>query len=68
MGHDIMRLHTYIIDHYIPSVKIIDLVSHTTYVVCGSFSRQFYLFSEFLAEICWEEIAEEIVFVFCFDV
>ena len=26
--------HTYIIDQYKPSVKIIDLVSHTTYVVC----------------------------------
>ena len=27
-------IHTYIIDHYNPSVRIIDLVSHTTYVVC----------------------------------
>ena len=26
--------HTYIIGHYNPSVTIIDLVSHTTYVVC----------------------------------
>ena len=23
---------------------------------------------EFLPEICWEEIAEEIIFVFCFDI
>ena len=29
--------HTYIIGHYNPSVRIIDLVSHTTYVVCGNF-------------------------------
>ena len=28
----------------------------------------FYLSSEFLPEICWEEIAEEILFVFRFDV
>ena len=26
--------HTYIIGHYNPSVRIIDLVSHTTYVEC----------------------------------
>ena len=30
-------IHTYIIDHYNPSVRIIDLVSHTTYVVCVNF-------------------------------
>ena len=28
---------TYIIGHYNPSVRIIDLVSHTTYVVCVIF-------------------------------
>ena len=33
-------IHTYIIGHYNPSVRIIDLVSHTTYVVCVNF---FYL-------------------------
>ena len=27
-----------------------------------------YLLTEFLPEICWEEIAEGILFVFCFDV
>ena len=27
-------IHTYIIGHYNPSVRIIDLVSYTTYVVC----------------------------------
>ena len=30
-------LHTYIIGHYNPSVRIIDLVSHTTYGVCVNF-------------------------------
>ena len=31
------NIHTYIISHYNPSVRIIDLVSHTTYVVCVNF-------------------------------
>ena len=31
-----------------------------------TFHGNFYLLSECLAEICWEEIAEEILFVFCF--
>ena len=30
-------IHTYIIGHYNTSVRIIDLVSHTTYVVCVNF-------------------------------
>ena len=82
--------YTYIIGHYNPSVRIIDLVSHTTYVVCVNFTHKwrdlqfkvdserlnfwetfhgnFILFSEFLPEICWEEITEEILFVFSFDV
>ena len=30
-------IHTYIIGHYNPSVRIIDLVSHTTYAVCVNF-------------------------------
>ena len=29
-----LYIHTYIIGHYNPSVRIIDLVSHNTYVVC----------------------------------
>ena len=84
------NLHTYIIDHYKPSVRIIDLVSHTTYVMCVNFihkwrylqfkvdsERQifwetfhdnFNLLSEFFPEICREEIAVGILFVFCFDV
>ena len=33
-----------------------------------NFSWQFYLLSEFLPEICWEDIADEILFVFCFVV
>ena len=83
-------IHTYIVGHYNPSVRIFDLVSHTTYVVCVNFIHkwrdlqfkvdserqiflrnfpwQFYLLSVFLPEICWEEIAEEILFVFRFDV
>ena len=31
------QIHTYIIGHYNPSVRIIDLISHTTYVVCVNF-------------------------------
>ena len=33
----INRKDTYIIDHYNPSVRIIDLISHTTYVVYANF-------------------------------
>ena len=80
-------IHTYTIGHYNPSIRIIDLVSHTTYVVCINFIRKwrdlqfkldsetfhgnFILLSEFLPEICLEEITEEISpknTVFCFDV
>ena len=82
-------LHPHIISHYNPSVRNIDLVSHTIYVVYVnfihkrrdlqskvdserqiffSFHGNFNLLSEFLPEICWEEIGEEILFVFCFDV
>ena len=48
---------TYIIGHYNPSVKIIDLVSHTTYVVCVNFIHkwrdlQFKVDSE--RQIYWE--------------
>ena len=35
----IFKLHTYIIGHYNPSVRIIELVSHTTYVVCVNFTH-----------------------------
>ena len=48
---------TYIIGHYNPSVRIIDLVSHTTYVVCVNFIHkwrdlQFKVDSE--RQIFWE--------------
>ena len=33
-----------------------------------NFSSQFYLLSEVLAVICWEQISEKILFVLCFDV
>ena len=50
-------VHTYIIGHYNPSVRIIVLVSHTTYVVCVSFIHkcwdlQFKVDSEL--QIFWE--------------
>ena len=70
-------IHTYKIGHYNPSVRIIDLVSDTTYSLKSTpndrffwetFHGNFILLSEFLPEVCWEEIAEEILFVFCFDV
>ena len=83
------KIHTYIIGHYNPTVRMIDLVSHNTYVVCAfldikggsyslkltpnygflrNFSWQFYLLSEFLIAICWEEIAEKNTFCIMFDV
>ena len=73
--HDPTSIHTYIIGHYNPSVRIIDLASHTTYVVCVHFMHkwrdlQFKVHFErhIFARICWEEIAEGLLFVFCFDV
>ena len=88
--HVLFSTYTYIIGHYNPSIRIIDLVSHTTYVVCINFIHKwrdlqfkvnserksswetfhgsFNLLSEFLPEICWEKFAEEILFVFWFDV
>ena len=36
----ILIIHTYIIGYYSPSVRIIDLVSHTTYVVCVNFIQK----------------------------
>ena len=38
-------IHTYIIGHYNPSVRIIDLVSDTTYVVCVNSIYIFYIYS-----------------------
>ena len=89
-------VHTYIFGHYNPSVRIINLVSLTSLMLCvlifihksqylycrsqfkvdserqifwETFHGNFYLLSEeFLPEICWEKIAEDILFVFCFDI
>ena len=72
-GDLITLIHTYIIGHYNPSVRIIDLVSQfkvdsELQIILKYFSWQLNLFSEFLPEMCWEEIAEEIIFAFCFAV
>ena len=37
-----LHTYTYIIGHYNPSVSIIDLASHTTYVVCVSFIHKWW--------------------------
>ena len=57
IGINISYIHTYIIGHYNPPVTIIDLVSHTTYVVCVNFIHkwrdlQFKVDSE--RQIFWE--------------
>ena len=54
---NIIHTYTYIIGHYIPSVRIIDLVSHITCVVCVNFIHkcrdlQFEVDSE--RQIFWE--------------
>ena len=36
----ILPVNTYIIGHFNPSVRIIDLVSHATYVVCVNFIHE----------------------------
>ena len=74
---------TYVIGQYKPSVRIIDLVSHSTYVVCvnfiqkwrGTFSLKstpkdrFFLRNFFMPGLITLRVfAEEILFVFCFDV
>ena len=75
-----------IIGYYNPSSRIIDRVSHTTYVMYVHFihkwrdlqfkvasERQifwetshgnFFIYSEFLSEICWEEIAKKNYFLY----
>ena len=60
--------YTYIIGHYNPSVRIIDLVSHTTYVVCVNFMHkwrglQFKVDSEqqiFLRNFSWHLITHRV--------
>ena len=49
--------HTYIIGHYDPSIRIIDLVSHITYVVCVNFIhkwRDLQFKVDFERQIFWE--------------
>ena len=49
--------HAYIIGHYNPSVRITDLVSHTTYVVCVNFinkCRDLQFKVDFERQIFWE--------------
>ena len=53
-------IHTYIFGHYNPSVRIIDLVSYTTYVVCVNFVHK-WRYIQF-------KVAEQILFVCRFDV
>ena len=40
-GIDLLTTYIYIIGHYNPSVRIINLVSHTTYVVCINFIHKY---------------------------
>ena len=61
-------IHTYIIGHYNPSVRITGLVSHTTYVVCVNFIHkwrdlQFKVDSErhiFLRNFSWHLITHRV--------
>ena len=53
--------HTYIIGHYMPSVRIIDLLSHTTYVVCVLTNDRF--FKKLFMAILFT-LAEEIPILF----
>ena len=73
---------TYIIGHYNPSVGIIDLVSHTSYVVCVNFiykwrERQIFKKLFMTALIALRVFARNLLrgirrkntfFVFCFDI
>ena len=61
----ILDPHTYIIDHYNPSVRISDLVSYTTYVVCVNFIQewrdlQFKVDSK--RQIFWETFLRQFLF------
>ena len=50
------------------SLQPISQVDSEQQIFWEPYHGSFYLLSEFLPEICWEEIAEEILFVFYFDV
>ena len=59
------QIYTYIIGHYNPSVRIIHLFSHTTYVVCANFIHkwrdlQFKVDSE--RQIFWETFHGNIIY------
>ena len=49
------NIHTYIIAHYNPSVRIIDPVSYTTYVVCVNFIYK-------LQELQFKDDSERLIF------
>ena len=58
-------IHTCIIGHYNPSVRVINLVSHTTYVVCVNFiykwrDLQFKVDSEL--QIFWETCNDNFIY------
>ena len=70
-------IHTYILGHYNPSVRIIGLVSRTTYIVCVNVIHkwrdlefkvelQFFFLRNFSFFFFKEEITEEILVVFDF--
>ena len=67
-------VHTYVIGRYNPSVRFIDLVSHTTYIVCvlilyisgGTYSLKLTPNDRCFEKLFMEEIADKIIFVFCF--
>ena len=51
------------------TVKRFSMINHCFCSLTRKYKRQhLYLPSEFLPEICWAEITDEILFVFCFDV
>ena len=65
LAHTQLTTYTYIINHYNPSVRIIDLVSHTTNVVCVNFIHKwrdllFKVDSE--QQIFWETFHDNFIY------
>ena len=58
-------IHTYIIGQYNPSVRIIALVSYTTYVVASTPNDRFF---EKLSMSILLNLRKKTLFVFCFNV
>ena len=59
------HIHTYIIGHYNPSVRILDLESHITYVVCFNFMhkwRDLQFKVDFEWQIFWETVPWQYLF------